>query len=60
VLTHVSRRTGIRQSAKPSCAARITPERMRKRVQFLMDFEGAADAGDVDTVGPKLAENAPE
>jgi ribonuclease Z len=50
ILTHVSRRTGIRK-ARAILRKRIGPERMQN-IDFLMDFEGASDAGDVDTVGP--------
>jgi ribonuclease Z len=50
ILTHVSRRTGIRK-ARAILRRKISAEQMKK-IQFLMDFEGAADAGDVDAVGP--------
>jgi len=50
VLTHVSRRTGIRK-ARGILRRKIGPERM-KNIQFLMDFEGASDAGDVENAGP--------
>jgi ribonuclease Z len=50
LLTHVSRRTGIRK-ARSVLRQRLGEEAM-KRIQFLMDFEGAADAGDIDQAGP--------
>jgi ribonuclease Z len=50
VLTHVSRRTGIRK-ARAILRRKLGDERM-KNIQFLMDFEGSSDAGDVDAAGP--------
>jgi ribonuclease Z len=50
VLTHVSRRTGIRR-ARGILRKKIGDEAM-KNIHFLMDFEGAADGGDIDEVGP--------
>ncbi|HSV14407.1 MAG TPA: MBL fold metallo-hydrolase [Tepidisphaeraceae bacterium] len=50
VLTHVSRRTGIRR-AKHLLRKKVGDELM-KNVQFLMDFEGSTDAGDVEEAGP--------
>jgi ribonuclease Z len=50
VLTHVSRRTGIRR-AKSLLKKRLPPEVM-KRIHFLMDFEHAQDAGDVEQMVP--------
>jgi ribonuclease Z len=50
VLTHVSRRTGIRR-AKHLLRKKVGEELM-KNVQFLMDFEGSTDAGDVEDAGP--------
>ena len=51
VLTHVSRRTGIRR-AKHLLRKKIGEERMRN-IHFLMDFEGAKDDGEVeDTLPP--------
>ncbi|HVT89898.1 MAG TPA: MBL fold metallo-hydrolase [Tepidisphaeraceae bacterium] len=54
VISHVSRRTGIRR-AKSQLRKRIGDEQM-KRIHFLMDFEGASDAGDVESVGPPPAD----
>jgi len=50
VLTHVSRRTGVRR-AKYLLRKRIGAERM-ENIHFLMDFEGSADAGDIEDAGP--------
>jgi ribonuclease Z len=50
IITHVSRRTGIRR-AKAILRRKVGEERM-KNIHFLMDFEGAEDAGDVDAAGP--------
>jgi ribonuclease Z len=50
VLTHVSRRTSIRR-AKSILRRHLGPARM-KNIHFLMDFEGAQDAGDIDALGP--------
>lgn len=50
VLTHVSRRTGVRR-AKHLLRKMIGEERM-KNITFLMDFDGSADAGDVEDAGP--------
>lgn len=50
ILTHVSRRTSIRR-ARGALRRMIGDERL-KRVHFLMDFEGAKDAGEVEEVGP--------
>ncbi len=50
VLTHVSRRTGIGR-AKYLLRKRIGSERMAN-IHFLMDFEGSADAGDIEDAGP--------
>ncbi len=58
VLTHVSRRTGIGR-AKHLLRKRIGVERMRN-IHFLMDFEGAEDAGDVETAGPNPNPDAAE
>ena len=50
ILTHVSRRTSIRR-AKSMLLKRLGEERM-KTIHFLMDFEGASSAGEVDEQGP--------
>ncbi len=51
VIAHVSRRIGMRK-AKAILRKRIGPEAM-SRITFLMDFEGASDAGEVETAGPE-------
>jgi ribonuclease Z len=56
VITHVTRRTGMRR-AKHLLRKRIGEERM-KNIHFLMDFEGAREAGDVEDVGPPPADTA--
>jgi len=50
VLTHVSRRTGIRR-AKRQLTKALGAEAMQ-RIHFLMDFEGATEGGDVEETGP--------
>ncbi len=55
VLGHVSRRTGIGR-AKRLLRKHIGPEAM-SRIQFLMDFEGASDAGNVEQAGPNPADS---
>jgi ribonuclease BN (tRNA processing enzyme) len=54
IVSHVSRRTGIRR-AKSLMRKRVTPEQM-KRIHFLMDFEGAADAGEIENIVPPPAD----
>ena len=56
VIGHVTRRTGIRR-AWHLLRRRVGDERM-KNVQFLMDFEGAVDAGDIEDSGPPPADGA--
>jgi ribonuclease Z len=58
ILTHVSRRTGIRK-ARAILRRKIGVERMAN-IQFLMDFEGAAEGGDVETAGPNPLPDAGE
>jgi ribonuclease Z len=58
VLTHVSRRTGIRR-ATHLLRKKIGDERM-KNILFLMDFEGSLDAGDVEDAGPNPRPDTPE
>ncbi len=50
IVMHVSRRTAIRK-ARSYLQKRVGEELMSK-VQFLMDFDGAIDAGDVEDAGP--------
>jgi len=54
VVAHVTRRSGIRR-ARQQMRKRVGDEQM-KRIHFLMDFEGAADAGEVEDAGPPLGE----
>jgi ribonuclease Z len=58
LIGHVSRRIGIRR-AKSILRKKIGQPAMAN-IQFLMDFEGAADAGDVDTAGPNPLPDAGE
>jgi ribonuclease Z len=57
VIGHVSRRTGVRRAQR--ILRKIAGAEQMERVHFLMDFEGAADAGNVEDAGPN-PENAPE
>jgi ribonuclease Z len=56
VLIHVSRRTGIRR-ARHLLRKRIGEKRMQN-IHFLMDFEGASDEGDIDSMLPPASESA--
>jgi ribonuclease Z len=57
IVTHVSRRTAIRR-ARHLLRKKLGDELM-KNITFLMDFEGATDAGDVEDAGPNpIGENA--
>jgi len=56
VINHVTRRTAIRR-AKHLLRKRLGDERM-KNIHFLMDFEHAREAGDVEDVGPPPADTA--
>jgi ribonuclease Z len=56
LISHVSRRTGIRR-ARQLLRKRIGEEQMR-RIHFLMDLEGAREAGEVEDLGPPPPENA--
>lgn len=49
VITHVSRRTGIRR-ARNLLRKRVGDQRM-KNIHFLMDFDGSRDEGDVEGAG---------
>ena len=50
ILTHVSRRTGLRKAKKILKAT--VHEELLKNVHFLMDFENAKDGGDADDLAP--------
>ena len=54
IVAHVSRRTGMRR-AKAILRKRVGDEQM-KRIHFLMDLEGADDAGDVEQTLPPMVE----
>ena len=56
ILGHVSRRTGVRR-AKRMLTKRVGEERM-KNILFLMDFEGAAEGGDIEDAGPPISDTA--
>jgi ribonuclease Z len=56
VVTHVTRRTGIRR-AKQMLRKRLGDE-MMTNIVFLMDFEDAVSAGEVEDVGPPPADTA--
>jgi ribonuclease Z len=56
IIGHVSRRTGIRR-AKQVMRKRVGDEQM-KRIHFLMDFEDAIDAGEVENAGPPPGETS--
>jgi ribonuclease Z len=56
LITHVSRRTGVRK-AKAILRRRIGDELFAK-ITFLMDLEGATDAGDIEEMGPPPPENS--
>ncbi len=56
ILTHLTRRTGLAK-AKRILRKRLPPEQL-ERLQFLMDFEGAVESGDVDQAGPPPGDTA--
>jgi ribonuclease Z len=56
VVGHVSRRTGIRRAR--NILRRLAGEERMKNIHFLMDFEDAVDAGEVEDVGPNPPDNA--
>jgi ribonuclease Z len=56
LVSHVTRRTAIRR-AKKMLAKRVGEEQMQ-RILFLMDFEGAKDAGEIEEAGPPPADTA--
>jgi hypothetical protein len=58
ILTHVSRRTGIRK-ARAILRRKLGVERMAN-IQFLMDIEGAAEGGDVEQAGPNPQPDSPD
>jgi len=56
VLIHVTRRTGVNR-ARRLLRKRLGEEQMN-RIQFLMDFEGAEEAGEIEEAGPPPADTA--
>jgi ribonuclease Z len=56
LLTHVSRRTGVRKSQRV-LRKRMGEERMAN-VHFLMDFEHAQEAGEIEDAGPPPSDTA--
>ena len=56
VLIHVTRRTGVGR-AKRVLRKRIGDEAM-KNIQFLMDFEGATEGGEIEEAGPPASDTA--
>ena len=54
VLTHVSRRTGVRRAR--SLLKKSVHEELLENVSFLMDFENAQAGGEVDDHSPLRAE----
>jgi len=56
VLMHVTRRTGVGR-ARRMLRKRLGDERMQP-IHFLMDFEGAAEEGEVEDAGPPPADTA--
>ena len=56
ILGHVSRRTGT--GPVGDCFVSGSAAEAMGRIQFLMDFEGSADAGDVEQAGPNPGEGA--
>lgn len=56
VITHVTRRTGIGRARR--VLERLVGDERMKNVHFLMDFEGAHDAGEIAEAGPPPADTA--
>jgi ribonuclease Z len=56
VVMHVSRRTGVRKARR--LLARKVGEDQMQRIHFLMDFEGAADEGEVEELAPPPVDTA--
>ena len=56
VINHVTRRSGIKR-ARRQLARKVGEEQMQ-RILFLMDFEGAKEAGEVDEAGPPPSDTA--
>ena len=56
VVNHVTRRTGIRRARR--ILQKLVGEEAMRNVHFLMDFEGARDAGEIEDAGPPPADTA--
>ena len=56
VINHVTRRTGIRRAKR--VLQKFVGEARMKNVHFMMDFEGARDAGEIEDAGPPPADTA--
>jgi ribonuclease Z len=56
VVCHVTRRTGIFRARR--VLTKLVGEERMKNVHFLMDFEGARDAGEIEEQGPPPADTA--
>lgn len=56
IVGHVSRRTGVKRAQRLLRKA-VGAEAM-ERIHFLMDFEGSANAGDIEDAGPPPADTA--
>ncbi|CAA9379756.1 MAG: hypothetical protein AVDCRST_MAG64-545, partial [uncultured Phycisphaerae bacterium] len=56
VITHVTRRTGIRRAKR--VLQKMVGDELMKNVHFLMDFEGARDAGEIEDAGPPPSDTA--
>jgi ribonuclease Z len=56
IIAHVSRRTSVRRS-RNLLRRKIGDEQMQ-RIHFLMDFEGAQEAGEIEEAGPPPSETA--
>jgi ribonuclease Z len=56
VVTHVTRRTAMRRAKR--VLQKLAGDDLMRNVHFLMDFEGAHDAGEVEDAGPPPADTA--
>jgi ribonuclease Z len=56
VVSHVTRRTGIRRAKR--VLQKMVGDELMKNVHFLMDFEGASDAGEIEEQGPPPPDGA--
>lgn len=56
VITHVTRRTALRRAKR--VLQKFAGDDLMKNVHFLMDFEGAIDAGEIEDAGPPPADTA--